>query len=41
VFDYLRHHYYNPNEKTLKQKLILFGCGAAAGITSMTATTPI
>lgn len=40
VFDYLRHKFYNPNERTLRQKVILFACGAVAGICSMTCTTP-
>jgi solute carrier family 25 protein 42 len=40
VFDFMRHKFYNPQEKTNRQKLILFGCGATAGACSVTATTP-
>lgn len=40
VFDYLRHHYYTK-DGTFKQQIVLFCCGAVAGVSSLTVTTPI
>lgn len=40
VFDFLRTKYYKSNG-TIQQKIVLFFCGAAAGITALSATTPI
>ena len=40
VFDFLRGKYYKA-DGTWQQKVVLFFCGASAGICSLTATTPI
>ena len=40
VFDFLRTRYYRK-DGTLKQQVTLYLCGACAGITSLTLTTPL
>lgn len=40
TFDYLRGRFYK-NDGSNKQKIVLFLCGAAAGISSLTLTTPL
>ena len=40
VFDYLRTRFYK-NNGSLKQQIVLFSCGAFAGVSSLTITTPI
>ena len=40
VFDYMRTRFY-INDGSLKQQIVLFGCGAIAGVSSLTVTTPI
>jgi hypothetical protein len=40
VFDYLRQRFYR-NDGTTRQQVQLFLCGALAGVTSLTVTTPL
>ena len=40
VFDYLRGKFYTQ-DGTIKSKITLFFCGAIAGITALTCTTPL
>jgi len=40
VFDYLRAHFY-IKDGSFNQQIVLFLCGATAGVSSLTVTTPI
>lgn len=40
IFDYLRRRFYKKDGTNIQQ-IVLFACGATAGVTSLTVTTPL
>ena len=41
TFDYLRGRFYQKEQKSLKNKMILFLCGAISGLCALTVTDPL
>ena len=41
VFDYLRGKFYQKQDKSFKNRVILFLCGSLSGLCALTATDPL
>lgn len=41
VFDYMRGRFYTKEDKSIKNRIILFFCGSISGLCALTATDPL